>query len=113
MAAVATQLAELSSKADVLLDKHQRVLSELGLSVAFNLCTLATKYWLPLPSGEELASGPNSDTSSGGRLLARALENGVRCLDRFDGVATQRFAGTGAEQVGDDITAPLTTSLHE
>jgi hypothetical protein len=110
MAAVATQLAELSSKADVLLNRHQRVLSELGLSVAFNRCTLATKYWLPLPSGNELSNG---GTSSGGRLLAWALEDGVRCLDRFDGVATQNFADTGAEQVGDDVTALLTISLDE
>jgi hypothetical protein len=113
MAAVATQqsqLAELSSKADVLLDKHQRVLSELGLSVAFNRYTLATKYWLPLPGGNELS---NRGTSSGGRLLAWALEDGVRCLDRFDGVATQNFADTGAEQVGDDVTAPLMISLDE
>jgi hypothetical protein len=110
MATVATRLAELSSKADALLDKHQRVLSKLGLSVAFNRCTLATKYWLPLPSGNELSNG---GTSSGGRLLARALEDGVGCLDRFDVVATQSFADTGAEQVDDDTTAPLTMSLHE
>jgi hypothetical protein len=112
-ATVATRLAELSSKADVLLDKHQRVLSELGLSVAFNRCTLATKYWLPLPGDNEFALEPNVGTSSGGRSLAQALENGVRCLDRFDRVATQGFANPGDERVGDDVTARLTTSFHE
>jgi hypothetical protein len=99
MAAVATLLAGLSKKADVLLDKHQHVLSELGLSVAFNRSTLATKYWLPLPSDNDFASRPNDGTSSGGRPLVRALEDGVRCLDRFNAVATQSCADTD----GDDI----------
>ena len=98
-ATVATRLAGLSKKADFLLDKHQDVLSKLGLSVAFNRSTLATKYWLPLPSRNNFASGPNDGTSSSGRPLARALEDGVRCLDRVDEVATQSFAHTD----GDDM----------
>jgi hypothetical protein len=118
MAAVATRLAELSSKADDLLDKHHRVLSELGLSVAFNRYTLATKYWLPLPSDNEFASETNVTSSSprqelGGQPLERALDEGARYLDRFDEVATQSSADTDAEQSGDDTTAPRTKSLHE
>jgi hypothetical protein len=118
MAAVAAQLAEFSSKADVLLDKHQHVLSELGLSIAFNRSTLATKYWLPLPDVGDFVSTTNFSTSIpghgiGGQPLARVLEEGVRCLEKFDEVATQSYANTDVEKVSDDITGPLSKSLRE
>lgn len=92
MAVVAAQLVELSSKADILLDKHQHVLSELGLSIAFNRSTLATKYWLPLPNVSDFPSGTDATAficrhGSVGQPLTRALETGIKWLDRFDQLA--------------------------
>ena len=118
MTAVATRLAELSSKADVLLNEHQHVLSRLGLSITFNRSTLATKYWLPLPDIEEIVSTTNVSTlisghGVGGQPLGQVLEEGIRCLERFDEVATQSYADTEFEKVGDDTTGPLPRSLRE
>jgi hypothetical protein len=115
MAVVKAQLAELSAKADVLLDKHQHVLSELGLTITFNRSTLATKYWLPLPDVSDFASGPDASKigsrhGSVGQPLTRALENGIRCLDKFDELAA---AVADIEKLDDHEKSPLSLKFRE
>jgi hypothetical protein len=93
MVAVPARIARLSSKADELLDKHQKLLFRLDLSVNFNQSTLATKYWLPLPDLDESMlqanANPVSAGGSNGPSLAQVLDDGNECLGKLDEAASQ------------------------
>jgi len=112
MAAVEARLAGLSSRADVLLERHRHLLSRLNLNIIFNRSTLATKYWLPLPEFNDFVSSADvSRADSGhdgaGQPLAWALEESIRCLERFDELATQSCVSTCVEQLSGESTAAL------
>jgi hypothetical protein len=62
METFAASLAEVSRKADELLERYHKILFHLNLGAAFNRSTLATKYWLPLPGSDDTTSSTSKST---------------------------------------------------